>query len=95
MVYFIGLQEASYTQPKEYKSCEEHISAVFKQHMGPNYALVESLSMSEIRFLLFVHKDHVHKITNIEKGTEATGVAHVRNIHTHHLKSSFIAWYYD
>lgn len=46
--------------------------------MGPNYELLALHSLLEIRFLLFVHKDHVHKVSNLEKGNEATGVAHVR-----------------
>ena len=79
-IYFIGLQEASYSQPKDFKNCEEHLAYVFKQHMGNNYELMEIHSLMEIRFLLFVHKDHVHKVSNLEKGTEATGLAHVRHI---------------
>ncbi len=60
-IYFIGLQESTYQQPKEFKNCEEHLYSIFKNHMGPNYILLEVPSLSslfealELCSLLVVH----------------------------------------
>lgn len=46
---------------------------------GRRSPALQELTLLEIRFLLFVHKDHAHKVTSLEKGKEATGLAHVRS----------------
>lgn len=52
---------------------EDHI----KDSMGPNYSMVKSAHMGQIRLLLFARNDVCAAVNRVEKGVQATGVAGV------------------
>ncbi|KAL0223756.1 hypothetical protein P9112_003146 [Eukaryota sp. TZLM1-RC] len=76
-VYAVGVQEAGYTPREGYSTCEEDWFGVVKAYLGDKYIVIGQKSLLEIRLVVFIHKQYFMKVSNVEIGTEATGIARV------------------
>jgi len=76
-VYVIGAQECKYKFREQYQSCEEDWEATLYTHLGPEYALLKSKSLGQMRLVVFARKKESSKFMNFETATEATGIGHV------------------
>merc|ERR1711934_751590 len=77
-VYAISVQECSHSPPSgEGKSTSKHVRNIIQNTIGDDYVPLLKSSLSTIRLFIFVLRDDIHKISNIEKCKEACGVAHV------------------
>ncbi|KAL0211964.1 hypothetical protein RCL1_005590 [Eukaryota sp. TZLM3-RCL] len=76
-VYAVGVQECGYSPREPYGNCEEDWFGILGAYLGDKYQLIASKSLLEIRLAVFIHKQYFVKVSNIEIGTEATGIARV------------------
>lgn len=82
-LYVIGLQESQFDLSKDlsektiWSSCKDEWLGVLGVHLGRQYAVLTTVSLREIRLIIFIRKDWEHKVTSIGRGKEATGVANM------------------
>lgn len=84
----IGAQECTYTVKEDtvdkiYDIWGKHRSGlhnwfgIVSSHLGEDYGIVECESLLEMRLVIFAKKSAASLITNVQKITEATGIAGV------------------
>eukprot|EP01129_Flabellula_baltica_P017220 TRINITY_DN947_c0_g2_i1.p1 TRINITY_DN947_c0_g2~~TRINITY_DN947_c0_g2_i1.p1 ORF type:complete len:457 (-),score=125.51 TRINITY_DN947_c0_g2_i1:492-1835(-) len=76
-IYVIGAQEAEYDARKGYDTCGEDWFDAVSSHIGPRYAAISTVSMWEIKLLVFVRLELLEHISAIDRSSEATGIGNV------------------
>lgn len=77
-LYVVSAQEGNYEIEKgDAKNAEQHFFSLIESSLGPNYVRVAQLSLLHIRHCVYVAKRHSHKVSNVRKGTVATGIGNV------------------
>ena len=76
-MYVIGLQESDYNEKENNQSVESHLFQLLQSCLGKKYVKLAGISLSEIRMLILVKREHYYSITNLKIGTVACGVAGV------------------
>lgn len=75
--YVLGLQESEYTPRSGYLTAEDDFFSFMRFHLGDNYLKLAGASLTHIRLVCFVARDHYHKISGVKTATVATGLAGV------------------
>jgi Endonuclease/Exonuclease/phosphatase family 2/PH domain len=75
-IYVISVQECEYAA-RGGQSNEDDWFGQVQAHFGQNYYRLCGLSLLHIRTIVLVHRQHYGFVTNLRKGTEATGIANV------------------
>ena len=73
-------KECEYAARPGFINTQEDWVSTIKRHLGDTYTLVESHTLWEMRLLIFCQTGYEKYISAVDKGTEATGVAHVLGI---------------
>eukprot|EP00005_Dracoamoeba_jomungandri_P002552 CAMPEP_0174256092 /NCGR_PEP_ID=MMETSP0439-20130205/5350_1 /TAXON_ID=0 /ORGANISM="Stereomyxa ramosa, Strain Chinc5" /LENGTH=941 /DNA_ID=CAMNT_0015338551 /DNA_START=472 /DNA_END=3293 /DNA_ORIENTATION=+ len=74
-LYVISTQESTYHT--EDSSPESDWINAIKHLLGDEYVTIATMSLLAIRLVVFVKREHFYKISEIHKGTEATGIGNV------------------
>ena len=71
------LRQLSLEEEEALKASEDHFYRFFESFLAPEFYRVESISMGEIRLIVFARAEHRANITAIDTSWEATGFGHV------------------
>lgn len=75
-IIVVGVQECEYNA-RSGESSETDFSNCIQNTVGSKYIKISSLSLLGIRLYVLVKREHYYKISQIKKGTEATGLGNV------------------
>lgn len=77
-IVVVNVQECSHSPPSgEGKSTSKHVQNVIQRTLGDDYAPLKKASLWTIRIFVFIRRDCMLKIAQLEKCKEACGIAHV------------------
>jgi Endonuclease/Exonuclease/phosphatase family 2 len=76
-IYAISSQECEYAARDPFEECESDWFGLIQSHLGSNYVKLAGLSLWTIRLIVLIRRDHYYAVSHIQRGTEATGIAHV------------------
>ncbi|KAL2651579.1 hypothetical protein R1flu_019707 [Riccia fluitans] len=73
----IGSQECDYPARHPFTECSKDWLHTLSAHLGVRYKVVHSTSRGQMRLVIFVRSDSEKAISELDSGSEATGVGHV------------------
>ncbi|XP_057864591.2 uncharacterized protein LOC131072442 isoform X2 [Cryptomeria japonica] len=73
----IGTQECDYPPRPPFTDCGKDWLETLRKHVGRQYRVIRYTSRGQMRLIIFVRDDAEKAISDVDSGSEATGVANV------------------
>lgn len=73
----VGTQECDYAPRLPFTECGKDWLETLRQHVGRRYRVIHYTSRGQMRLVVFVRDDAEKAISDVDSGSQATGVGHV------------------